>query len=85
MGAEEAKSLGFVNAVFESHEALLEGVMEIAAEIAKKAPLAVYGSKKLINYSRDHTTADSLDYISIWNASMLNHGEIREWSLLPRV
>ena len=27
MGAEEAKSLGFVNAVFESHEALLEGVM----------------------------------------------------------
>lgn len=78
MGAEEAKSLGFVNAVFENHEALLEGVMEIAAEIAKKAPLAVYGSKKLINYSRDHSTADSLDYISIWNASMLNHGEIRE-------
>lgn len=78
MGAEEAKSLGFVNAVFDSHEALIEGVMGVAAEIAKKAPLAVYGSKRLINYSRDHSTADSLDYISIWNASMLNHGEIRE-------
>lgn len=78
MSAEEAKSLGFVNAVFDSHEALIEGVMGVAAEIAKKAPLAVYGSKRLINYSRDHSTADSLDYISIWNASMLNHGEIRE-------
>lgn len=78
MSAEEAKSLGFVNAVFDSHEALIEGVMGVATEIAKKAPLAVYGSKRLINYSRDHSTADSLDYISIWNASMLNHGEIRE-------
>ena len=78
MAAEEAKSLGLVNAVFETQEALLEGVMGIAAEIAKKAPLAVYGSKRLINYSRDHSTADSLDYISIWNASMLSHGEIRE-------
>ena len=52
--------------------------MGIAREITKKAPIAVYGSKRLINYSRDHSTADSLDYISIWNASMLNHGEIQE-------
>ena len=78
MDADEAKSIGLVNAVFDTHEALLEGVMGIAREITKKAPIAVYGSKRLINYSRDHSTADSLDYISIWNASMLQNMEIRE-------
>lgn len=78
MDADEAKSIGLVNAVFDTHEALLEGVMGIAREITTKAPIAVYGSKRLINYSRDHSTADSLDYISIWNASMLHHGEIQE-------
>ena len=53
-------------------------VSPIAREIASKAPLAVYGCKRLINYSRDHSTADALDYISIWNASMLHVEEIGE-------
>lgn len=78
MSAEEAKSLGFVNAIFPDQEALLAGVMEIAAQIASKAPLAIYGSKRIINYSRDHSTADALDYIGIWNASMLQNAEILE-------
>ena len=78
MGAEEAQNIGLVNAVFDTHEELLAGVMEIAREITKKAPIAIYGSKRLITYSRDHSTADSLDYISIWNASMLNSAEVRE-------
>ena len=78
MSAEEEKDIGLVNAVFDTHEELLAGVMEIAREITKKAPIAIYGSKRLITYSRDHSTADSLDYISIWNASMLNSAEVRE-------
>ena len=61
--------MGLVNQVFDSHEALVEGVMSIAAEIASKAPLAVYGCKRMINYARDHTTQDGLDYVAIWNAS----------------
>jgi enoyl-CoA hydratase len=32
----------------------------------------------MINYARDHSTADGLDYIGIWNASMLQDDEIRE-------
>ncbi|GJM13145.1 MAG: enoyl-CoA hydratase [Pseudohongiella sp.] len=78
MSADEAKSLGFVNGVFPDQESLLAGVMSIAKQIASKAPLAIYGSKRIINYSRDHSTADTLDYIGIWNASMLQHAEIRE-------
>lgn len=78
VGATEAKSMGLVNAVFDNQEAMLAGVMEIAKEIAGKAPMAVYGCKRMINYARDHNTADGLDYIAIWNASMLHVEEIQE-------
>ena len=78
MSAEEAKQLGLVNQLFPDKESMLSGVMDIARDIAKKAPLAIYGSKKIINYSRDHSTSDSLDYIGIWNASMLQQDEIQE-------
>jgi len=78
MLAQEARALGLVNAVFPDHDAMLEAVMDIARAIAAKAPLAIYGSKRIINYARDHSTADSLDYIGIWNASMLQAAEINE-------
>lgn len=78
MSAQEAKALGFVNAVFADHAAMLDAVMQIAAEIASKAPLAIYGSKRIINYSRNHSTADTLDYISAWNGGMLQSAEINE-------
>ena len=57
----EARDVGLVNQVFADHDAMLEGVDKIAREIASKAPLAVYGCKRMINYARDHTTAEGLD------------------------
>lgn len=71
MSAQEAQSVGLVNRVFADQASMLAEVMKIAEEIASKAPLAVYGSKRMINYARDHSTADALDYVGIWNASML--------------
>jgi enoyl-CoA hydratase len=68
--AARAKELGLVNEVFETHEALVEHVMATAREIASKAPLAVTGSKVMINYARDHSIADGLDYIATWQAGM---------------
>ena len=68
--AEKAKEIGLVNDVFPTQEAMLAHVMELAAEIAAKAPVAVAGSKRMINYARDHSTADGLDYIATWQAGM---------------
>ena len=68
--AEEAKALGFVNQVYPSQEAMLEGVMAIAAQIAANSPLAVTGCKEMLNYSRDHSVADSLKYMATWQAGM---------------
>jgi enoyl-CoA hydratase len=76
MEAEEAKQLGLVNRVFVDREALQQGVMEIAQEIASKAPLAVRGSKEMILYARDHSVADSLNYIATWNAGMMSQADL---------
>ncbi|MDP3739774.1 MAG: enoyl-CoA hydratase-related protein [Hyphomonadaceae bacterium] len=70
--AERAKLLGLVNEVFDTQAAMLDHVMSLAREIASKNPLAVTGSKAMINYARDHSTADALDYIGVWNAGMLS-------------
>ncbi|MEZ5228388.1 MAG: enoyl-CoA hydratase-related protein [Acidimicrobiales bacterium] len=50
--AEEAKAAGFVNAVFDDHDALVNGVLEIATEIASKSPMAVWGTKQTMHYTR---------------------------------
>ena len=78
MPAARAQELGLVNQVYTDQEAMLSDVMTIASEIASKAPLAIYGTKRMINYSRDHSTADTLDYIGVWNASMLEPQQMAE-------
>ena len=76
--AEKAKEIGLVNDVFETPEALLDGVMAIAKQIAAHSPLAVSGCKQMVNYARDHSTDDALDYIRVWNAGMLRPEDIKE-------
>ena len=78
MAADEALRYGLVNRVFADHRQLLDGTLEIAHEIARKAPLTIYGCKRMMLHARDHRVADTLDYISIWNASMLQGEEIME-------
>ncbi|HET6789589.1 MAG TPA: crotonase/enoyl-CoA hydratase family protein, partial [Aquabacterium sp.] len=69
--AAEALRIGLVNQVFESREALQAGVREMAALIAAKSPLSIRGTKEMLNYSRDHSVADGLNYIATWNSAML--------------
>ena len=76
--AEEAQHMGLVNRVFESPEALLQSVMQIATEIAAKSPLSIRGTKEMLVYARDHSVADSLNYIATWNAAMLMSSDMQE-------
>jgi enoyl-CoA hydratase len=78
MYADEAKECGLVNRVYENQEAMLEGVLEIAREIASKSPLAVRGSKEMLNYSRDHNVRDSLDHIATWQSGMFQQQDMME-------
>ncbi|RFB05954.1 enoyl-CoA hydratase-related protein [Parvularcula marina] len=76
MGAEEALRYGLVNHVHETHEDVISAAQDMARDIATKAPMAVHGCKRAITYSRDHKTKEALDYIGLWNASMLNPSEL---------
>ena len=76
--ADEAQRLGLVNQVFDTPDALLQGVMQIAADIAAKSPLAIRDTKEMIVYARDHPVADSLNYIATWNAAMLMSSDLQE-------
>ena len=78
MTAQKAKEIGWVNEVYDTQEEMLAAVMETAREIASKAPLAVTGSKVMINYARDHTIKDGLDYIAVWQTAMFSGPHMAE-------
>jgi enoyl-CoA hydratase len=78
MPAERAKDVGLVNEVFADHDALIEGVLDIAARIAAHSPLAVWGTKEVVNFARDHTVADSLRYMAAWQSGMFQPGDMME-------
>jgi len=76
--AARAKEIGLVNQVYPSQEEMIEDVMQTAREIAERSPLAIWGSKEMLNYSRDHTVADSLNYIATWQTGMLQPEDMME-------
>ncbi|MDO8838620.1 MAG: crotonase/enoyl-CoA hydratase family protein [Parvibaculum sp.] len=76
--ADEAKSCGLVNAVFDTQAEMMEAVMGIARDIAARSPLAVHGSKEMINYARDHSIADGLKHIAVWQTGMFQPADMTE-------
>ena len=76
MKADEAISAGFVNQVFDDVPQMLEAVMGIAKQIAAHSPLAVTGTKEMINYARDHSVADSLKYMATWQSGMFQPNDL---------
>ncbi len=76
--AQRAREIGLVNEVFDTHEQVVDHALATAREIASKAPLAVTGSKVMINYARDHTIKDGLDYIAVWQTSMFSGPHMAE-------
>lgn len=78
MYADEAKENGLVNQVFETQEEMLAAVLEIAKTIAAKSPLAVHGTKEMINYTRDHSVDDALKHMAVWQAGMFFTKDLME-------
>lgn len=76
--AAEAHAAGFVNAVFPDHETMMASVMATAAEIAAKSPIAIWGTKQTMHYTRDHSVADGLEFIANWNAAMFDTDDMAE-------
>lgn len=69
--AGEAKSHGFINGLMDDKDSLLDASFDLAEEIAAKSPVAVRGTKEVLNHARDHSIKDGLDYVAAWNSGML--------------
>ena len=79
MFSNEAKDCGLVNNIFSNYDDMMKEVMKIAEEIAKKSPLAVWGSKEAINYTRGRTIEEGLNQIAMWQTGMYNpHVDMKE-------
>ena len=78
MPASRAKEVGLVNEVYADQPAMLDAVMSIAERIASRSPLAVHGTKEMINYTRDHSVEDSLRYMATWQTGMFQPADLVE-------
>eukprot|EP00088_Acartia_fossae_P012836 TRINITY_DN1663_c0_g2_i1.p1 TRINITY_DN1663_c0_g2~~TRINITY_DN1663_c0_g2_i1.p1 ORF type:complete len:305 (+),score=85.28 TRINITY_DN1663_c0_g2_i1:45-959(+) len=74
--AAEAEKVGLVSKVYASREEMMSGVLEMAASIASKSPVAVQGTKMNLVYSRDHSPDEGLDYIARFNMAMLQSEDV---------
>ena len=76
LSAEEAHAVGLVNSVHDDAEVLLAAAMEMGADIAAKSPLAITGTKQMLNYARDHSIDDGLNHIATWQAAMIQTEDV---------
>jgi len=76
--ALRAREIGLVNEVYDDASAMLAGVMQIAREIAQRSPLAIHGTKEMLNYTRDHSVQDSLSYMAAWQSGMFQPADMAE-------
>lgn len=75
--AERAERLGFVNGLFDTHEQLVAGALEVAKRIAAKAPAAIAATKQMISYTRDHSVAESFAYLNALQPAIFDIEEIK--------
>eukprot|EP00004_Rigifila_ramosa_P014010 TRINITY_DN3148_c0_g1_i4.p1 TRINITY_DN3148_c0_g1~~TRINITY_DN3148_c0_g1_i4.p1 ORF type:complete len:211 (+),score=56.96 TRINITY_DN3148_c0_g1_i4:264-896(+) len=71
MPSDEALRFGLVSRVVDTRDACIAAAVETASLIASKSPIGIVGTKINLNFSRDHSTASSLDYVATWNMAML--------------
>jgi len=76
VGAERALAIGLVNAVLPDADALLAHALALAGQIAEKSPLAVAGSKRALNYARDHGTAEALQQMTLLQSAIFDIDEM---------
>lgn len=78
LSAAKALGYGLVNEVFDSPEAMLAGALQCAKEIASKPPVAIWGTKQAIHYTRDHSVDDALKQMGWLQGAIWSNQHVRE-------
>lgn len=76
--ASKALTYGLVNEVFDTHEATVAAALQCAREIAAKPPVAIWGTKQVVTYARDHSVEDSLRQMGWLQGTVWSNAHVRE-------
>ena len=76
--AAKALGYGLVNEVFETQQAMVDAALQCAKEIASKPPVAIWGTKQAIHYTRDHSVEDSLRQMALLQGAIWSNAHVRE-------
>jgi enoyl-CoA hydratase len=76
--AARAKDLGLVTDVYGTAAELFEAARTLAKKIAENPPLAVQGTKSVLNASSEKAAEESLRTVALWNAAFLASHDLRE-------
>ena len=76
VSADRAKEVGLVTSLHDNQELMLDNAFEIAQKLASKTPLAMWVTKEVLNYSRDHSVKEGLENVALWNAAMLHKEDL---------
>ena len=76
--AAEAERIGLVNRSYADSAALLDGVFELARQIASKSPIAIRGTQGIDPLRpRPSRRGRDSEYIATWNAAMLQSADLK--------
>jgi enoyl-CoA hydratase len=76
--AAKALTYGLINEVFATPADMLAAAMQCATEIAAKPPIAIWGTKQAIHYTRDHSTEDALKQMGWLQGAIWSNAHVRE-------
>jgi len=69
--AARAEKIGLVNDVYADQDAVFAAALAMAATMAANSPLAVAGTKAVLNEDREESIARGLRHVALWNSSFL--------------
>jgi enoyl-CoA hydratase/carnithine racemase len=75
-GADHASAISLVTKVLPNRAALVDHARAVAQEIASCSPIAVQGTKEVMNFESEKAAQDSLDFVCAWNSSFLKNDDL---------
>ena len=78
LSAERALAHGLVNEVLPTHEACVAAALQAAKEVASKPPVAIWGTKQVLHYARDHSVDESLQHMGWMQGAVWSNANVRE-------
>ena len=79
-GAAEAEKVGLVSwvGVQGGKEEVIQEALRWAEMVAGKSPVAVQGTKEILNWSWNRSVGDGLRYTSVWNSAALQSDDVKQ-------